>query len=165
MNARRGTFIAAVLTVAACSQPAADGASGPYEPVADVQQLMASVLEPAAEVYWEAVGWIDDESGTTELRPTTDEEWEAVRGAAFTIAESGNLLLMPGRAVPEAAWTPMAQALIDAGRRALAAADARDELAVFNAGAEVYYVCTNCHAAYALETLRPADERIDPNSP
>ena len=59
-----------------------------FRPVADVKQLMASVLEPAAEVYWDAVGTIMDESGTVEFAPSTPEEWEAVHNAAFVIAES-----------------------------------------------------------------------------
>jgi hypothetical protein len=28
-------------------------------------------------------------------------------------------------------------------------------------GAEVYYVCTNCHATYAVESLRPNDVRAN----
>ena len=28
-------------------------------------------------------------------------------------------------------------------------------------GAEVYYTCTNCHATYAVETLRPTDDRVN----
>ena len=123
--------------------------------VADVQELMATVVEPAAEVYWDAVGWIIDASGTTEIRPGSPEEWEAVRNAAFVIAESGNLLMMEGRAVDQDAWIALSRSLIDTGRRAIEAAEARDEQAVFDMGAEVYYVCTACHATYALETLRP----------
>ena len=64
----------------------------PYRPVADVKQLMASVVEPAAEVYWDAVGTIIDANGITEIEPTTTEEWDAVRNAAYVVAESGNLL-------------------------------------------------------------------------
>ncbi len=41
--------------------------------VADIQQLMTSVLEPAAEVYWDEVGTIIDQNGTVEIAPSTDE--------------------------------------------------------------------------------------------
>ncbi|MEC7386788.1 MAG: hypothetical protein VYD22_03715, partial [Gemmatimonadota bacterium] len=41
--------------------------SSNYEAVADVQELMLSVLEPAAEAYWDAVGWIIDETGEHEI--------------------------------------------------------------------------------------------------
>jgi hypothetical protein len=152
--------LALAALLAACS-PAQDGAAPAFMPVADVQQLMASVVEPAAEVYWDAVGTIIDQSGVTEMRPDTPEEWQAVRNAAFVIAESGNLLLMEGRAVDEAAWTAMSIALRDIGRRALEAADAMDVQAVFDVGAEVYYACVNCHAAYSTELLRPNDDRAN----
>ena len=45
---------------------------------------------------------------------------------------------------------------------AIAAAESHDSQGVFDAGAEVYAVCSACHAAYALQTLRPNDERSDP---
>ena len=53
----------------------------------------------------------------------------------------------------------MSKALVDIGRRAVEVAEARDEQAVFDVGAEMYFVCTQCHATYALETLRPSDDR------
>lgn len=130
-------------------------------PVGDMQQLMASVVEPAAEVYWDAVGVIVDAEGEHHMAPTTDEEWLAVRSAAYTVAESGNLLMMPGYALDDGAWMQMSRALVEVGKRAVEAAEARDLDAVFDMGAEVYYVCTNCHATYAIESLRPNDPRAN----
>ena len=153
MRTTRLHWLAASLLLAGCGA----GSSPEYVPVADVQQLMASVLDPAAEVYWDAVGWIVDFEGTHEIAPSSDEEWEAVRNAAYVIAESGNLLMMEGRALDEGAWMAMSGAMIAVGLRALEAAEARDLIAVFDAGAEVYYACSNCHAVYALETVRPSD--------
>lgn len=157
MKPTRWPPIAASALLWACGS--ADS-SPPYEPVADVQELMLTILEPAAETYWDAVGWILDFEGTHEIRPETPEEWEAVRNAAYVMAESGNLLMMEGRAVDDVAWMAMSQAMVDVGRRALAAAESKDLMAVFDAGAEVYAACSNCHAVYALETLRPSDERV-----
>lgn len=131
------------------------GASEPFSPVADVQELMARVLDPASDVFWDAVGWIDDANGTTYIHPESDEEWDAVVNAAFVLAESGNLLMMEGRRIDDGAWMGMSQSMVDVGRRAIAIAEARDEQGVFDVGAEVYAVCTNCHAAYAVETLPP----------
>ena len=99
--------------------------------------------------------WIIDASGTTEIRPESPEEWEAVRNAAYQVAESGNLMMMPGRGVDEPEWMAFSQALIDVGRRAIEAAEAQDEQGVFDVGAEIYAACTACHATYAVETLRP----------
>ena len=128
----------------------------PFTEVANLPDLMITVVEPAAEVYWDAVGWIIDASGTTEIRPGSPEEWEAVRNAAYQVAESGNLMMMGDRAVDEAAWTGFSQAMISVGRRAIEAAEARDEQGVFDVGAEIYAVCTGCHAIYARQTLRPS---------
>lgn len=153
-----GLCLAALL--AACG-PAADDAESRYTPVGDVQELMQSVVEPAAEVYWDAVGVVVDAEGEHQMAPTNDEEWLAVRNAAYVIAESGNLMKMPGYALDEGAWMTMSQALIEVGERAVEAADARSLDAVFDMGAEVYYVCTNCHATYASETLRPTDSRVN----
>jgi hypothetical protein len=41
------------------------------------------------------------------------------------------------------------------GRKAIEAAEARDEMGVFDVGAELYAVCTACHATYEVEVLRP----------
>ncbi|MEX2285409.1 MAG: hypothetical protein WEE89_23185 [Gemmatimonadota bacterium] len=127
-----------------------------FEPVADVKQLMSTILEPAAEVYWDAVGWIIDAKGTTELKPANAEEWAAVRNAAFVMAETGNLLMMKGRAPDNDAWMAMSKQMIEVSKRAIAAADARDPDAVFTVGGDVYEACTACHARYAVGTLRPS---------
>jgi len=73
----------------------ADRGAAP-QPVADVKQVMISILEPAAEVYWDASGSVIDSTGIHELAPRTDEEWAAVWRAALVIAESGNLLMLDG---------------------------------------------------------------------
>jgi hypothetical protein len=122
---------------------------------------MAGVVEPAAEVYWDAVGVIVDAEGEHQMAPQTEEDWLAVRAAAYTVAESGNLLMLPGYRLDDSAWITMSQALVEVGRRAVEAADARSLDAVFDMGAEVYYVCTNCHATYAVESLRPNDVRAN----
>ena len=127
----------------------------PFAAVADSRQLMLSVIEPAAEVYWDAVGTVMDLEGTYEIEPRTAEEWETVVNAAYVIAESGNLLLMEERAQGRPHWTAMSRSMIDMGRRAIEAAERRDPRAVFEVGGDVYLVCTGCHAVYATETLRP----------
>lgn len=154
----RPISLAMLALVCGCSSgdAAPEGSSGRFRPVVDVQQLMLSVVEPAAETYWDAVGWIMDAQGTHEIRPTSEEEWEAVRNAAVTVAEAGNLLMMEGRAVDDDAWIAMSQTLVAAGERAIRAAEARDEAAVFETGGDLYAACTACHASYATQTLRPS---------
>ena len=119
---------------------------------------MVSVIEPAAEVYWDAVGVIMDEEGTHEIEPRTPEEWEAVVNAAYVLAESGNLLLMEDRAQGRGHWIAMSRSMSEVGQRAIEAAEAEDPQAVFDMGAELYFVCTGCHTVYATGTLRPSDQ-------
>ena len=126
---------------------------------ADVQQLMLSVIEPAAETYWEAVGWILDSAGVHEIVPASEEEWVAVESAAWVLAESGHLLLLPGRGsdslTDNPSWRAMSLALNETARSAVEAARERDRDAVFGVGAELYQTCLGCHAMFATETLRP----------
>jgi hypothetical protein len=128
----------------------------PFHPVADVKQLMASMVDPAADTYWDAVGTIIDEKGVTEITPATTEEWDAVRNAAYVFAEAGNLLMMSSRAKDGGEWMTQSRALVDAGQKAVRAAEAHNRTAVFDAGAEVYDVCTSCHVKYALEIQEKA---------
>jgi hypothetical protein len=159
MTTQRAIAALATALLVGCA-PETDQSSS-FVPVGDVRELMAHVVDPASDVYWGAVGVIVDAEGVHEMFPRTDEEWEAVSNAAFMIAESGNLMLMEDRVRDRAAWVTMSQQLVEVGRRALEAAEARNLDAVFDMGAEVYYVCTNCHAVYAIETLRPTDSRAN----
>lgn len=150
--------LAAALAVSACSRGAE---AERFDPVADIQELMLHVVEPSAQHYWRSVGWILDENGEEYIHPANDEEWLAVENAAFVVAESGNLLMMEARALDDGAWMAMAGALVDVGRRAVEVAENRDEQGVFDVGAEIYDVCSACHAAYSPEILRPSDDRFE----
>jgi len=127
----------------------------PYKPVADVKTVMASIVEPAADLYWDAVGTIVDQKGIHEIEPKTVEEWDGVRNAAYVVAESGNLLLMPTRAKDSGEWVQLAQAMTEAAQKAIRAAESRNKTAVFDAGADMYDTCTNCHVKYSPDILRP----------
>jgi cytochrome c556 len=143
----RGVALLLCLAVSACGGTPAP----PYRPVADLKTLMSHVMEPAADEYWDAVGVVVDADGIHEIEPQTPEEWDRVKANAYTFTEAGNLLMMPTRAQDNGEWMRLAQAFIEAGRKAIHAAEARDKTAVFDTGAEVYDACTNCHATYALE--------------
>ena len=117
---------------------------------------MASIVDPTADIYWGAVGTVIDEKGITEITPTTTEEWDAARNAAIIVAETGNLLMMSSRAKDGGEWMKQARALVDAGQKAVRAAESHNRNAVFDAGAEVYDVCTSCHVKYALDIQEKA---------
>ena len=126
----------------------------PYKPVADVKTVMATIMEPAADEYWDTVGTVIDMEGEHAIAPQTQEEWDAARNSAYVFTEAGNLLMMPTRAKDNGEWMHLAQALIDAGQKAIRAAEAKDKTAVFNTGAEVYDAWTNCHTKYNPEILK-----------
>ena len=140
-----------LITVSGC----AGSTPPPFRPVADVKTLMSTVMEPPADLYWDAVGVIVDAEGEHPFQPETDEDWAAVRNAAYAMAESGNLLMMPTRAQDGKEWMAAAQLLIDSAQKAIRAAEARDVAGVFDTGAEVYDACTNCHAKYSPQIARP----------
>src|SRR5687767_11433011 len=94
----------------------------PYSPVADVKAIMANIMEPAADAYWDAVGTVIDIDGEHQIAPQTQEDWDTARNNAYVFTESGNLLMMPTRARDTGEWMQLAQALIDSGEKAIRAA-------------------------------------------
>lgn len=129
-----------------------------YNTQLNVQQIMALVLEPASDILWDSGGWVMDASGYEELYPTTDDGWEYVRAQAAVVVESGNMLAIPGRAPDGDAWMIYSEGLSDAGILAMEAAAAQDKEAFFQAGAQLYSVCTACHQAYNPEILNRFDD-------
>jgi hypothetical protein len=143
--AGRGFGLAGVLMLAACGAPVPEA---PYRHTVDVPQLMSWILEPAADVIWDSAGWVTTAEGEQDLAPVDAEGWAAVRNAAAVVAESGNLLLLPGRAPDLDDWAEYSRGMIDMGRRVMAAADAQDADALFEAGGQLYNVCVACHQRY-----------------
>ncbi|MBL4574034.1 MAG: hypothetical protein JKY86_13320 [Gammaproteobacteria bacterium] len=147
----------------ACSAPEETQTSattdGPaYNTSLNVTDIMNLVLEPASDILWDSGGWILDASGYEELYPTTDEGWAYVRAQAAVIVESGNMLALPGRAEDNDAWMIYANGLSEAGILAMDAAAAQNEEDFFQAGAQLYSVCTACHQAYNPDILNRFDD-------
>src|SRR5262245_28326233 len=69
------------------------------KPVTGIQDIMASMVDPAADHLWESVATVANEKGVEEKRPKTDEDWKAVRTQAVILAEAANLLMVEGRPV------------------------------------------------------------------
>ena len=141
---------------------------------------MDSMVDPSGEAIFDSVAQIADERGITEKAPHTDAEWKEVRRHAIQLLEAPNLLVMPGRTVarsheraenpnvelqPEdiqklidgdrAAFAARALKLQDAANDALAAIDARNAKALFDAAGKLDKACENCHLYYWY----PNDER------
>ena len=149
-----GAACLAVMLSGGCGEQAANApvaSSTPFEPVLEMHDLMASVLDPATDVIWGAAGAVITEEGEQDLAPVDDEGWQAVVNAAALVTEAGNLLMLPGRAEDDADWMEYSAALIATGKKALAAAEARDDQALFDIGGELYLICVACHQAYDMD--------------
>ena len=142
----RWALAAAALAASACSN--GNSQLPPFKPIVDTGSLMESFIEPSADVIWLSVGTIVSAAGEEHIRPKTEEEWTKVRNAAVAVSEAGNLLMMEPRARDADEWMRLSKAMVDTGAEAIKAADAKDPDAMFEAGAQIYSVCSNCHAKY-----------------
>jgi hypothetical protein len=140
------------LCVCACSPPpppAPTPVRSTFNPVLNLKQVMEWVIDPAADVIWDSVKTIIDQSGTKEIAPQNDEQWATVRNAAATLTESGNMLMIEGRARDQKDWMKIAGILITSSAEALQAAEAKNKEALFAAGGKLYVACNACHHEYA----------------
>src|SRR3954453_7337763 len=128
--------------------PAPAGATAPV-PVGTMSDLMVKIIYPASD----AIFYI------TTRTPRTDAEWGELQGKALAVAESANLLMMPGRARDQDRWMADARLMLDAGRAAFRAAKAKDVAALDALNDQLYTSCTSCHQHYRPNYgRRPAPE-------
>jgi cytochrome c556 len=127
----------------------------PFKPVADVKQMMDMLVDPAADEFWSESGQIITAAGVEQRGPKNNEEWTKVQDNAMLLAESGNLLMMSPRAQDGDQWMKSAQALVDKGKEAYQAAQAKDVDRMFAVGGEIYDTCLHCHQLY-MPAIRDA---------
>jgi ABC-type glycerol-3-phosphate transport system substrate-binding protein len=130
--------------------PTAAAAAPPYHTTLTTKQLMSWIIDPNATAIWNSVGSTTTEKGTEEKHPQTDEQWAVFRNAAATLIESGNLLMLDGRAVDNDQWMATSRGMADAAATVLEAAEAKDVEAYFDAGGALYEACTACHSKYLV---------------
>lgn len=150
-QSRRLIFLLGFPVLVGCSNEQSEeltAAEAVYNTQLDTQQIMSLVLEPASDILWDSAGWVMDAAGYEDLYPTTDEGWDFVRAQAAIVVESGNMLALPGRAEDNDAWMIYSEGLSEAGLLAMKAAAEKNEEDFFQAGAQLYSVCTACHQAY-----------------
>jgi hypothetical protein len=135
-----------IVPLTACEAPPP---APPYNTTLEFKQVMEWVLDPAADVIWDSVKTIITEKGTKEIAPSKDAEWDAVRNAAATLIEAGNLLMIQGRARDQKEWIAAAHRLSEAANGAMKAAQAKNTEAVFAEGGKLYEACRGCHLKYA----------------
>ncbi len=155
MRRMAGVPLCAML-LAACSgstpPPAAEPAAAapPFHTTLTTQQLMSWIIDPTADVIWNSVGTTVSDKGTEEHQPRSDDEWATMRTAAAVLIESGNVLMLDGRAQDKDQWMATARGMADAAALVLEAAEAKDVEAYFNAGGALYEACVACHSKYLV---------------
>lgn len=149
--------IVAVMGICAVLVGCGGPAPPPFKPVVDTKLLMQAIVDPNADAIWDSVKSIDTRDGAQEIRPKTDEEWNAVRNAAITVAEAGNLLMLVPRAKNGDDWMQRAQEMINTGEEAIRAAEAKNADRLFTVGGDIYDACSHCHAKY-LEAIVNANK-------
>jgi hypothetical protein len=129
---------------------------------ANLNQLMRGVLYPAANVVFfaqaENPGDVkpvpgQDPSMATDPLTSTFGGWQAIENAALALAESANLLLVPGRVcsngapapITDPAWATFVQEVRDAGLQAYKAAQAKDQNKMIDNSETLSAACAHCH--------------------
>lgn len=109
------------------------------QPVGSMGELMVSMIYPAAN---------DLLLFMHRGAPKDDKEWTAVQRSAILLAESGNVLMMRGRAVDQGQWMKDARTLVDVGAAAYKAARAKDATALRALDDPLNASCLTCHKHY-----------------
>ena len=117
-----------------------DAAAGTPAPqrIGSMSELMVDIIYPMSD----AIFYV------TTREPTNDVEWNALRSKALMLAESANLLMMPGRARDQDRWMADAKLLLDVGTAAFRAARRKDLKALEDLNDQLYLSCTTCHMHY-----------------
>ncbi|MGD1095961.1 MAG: hypothetical protein ABSB35_28710 [Bryobacteraceae bacterium] len=109
-----------------------------FQPVGSMSQLMINIIYPTSD----AIFYVD------RAAPKTEVEWIALQNQALMLAESGNLLMMPGRARDQDKWIKESKMLVDAGTAAFKAARAKDLDGVRAVNDALNTACVQCHQDY-----------------
>jgi hypothetical protein len=129
---------------------------------ADLNRLMRGVLYPAANVVFFAQA-----DNPADVKPNTGQDpsmatdplmstfggWQAIENASLALAESANLLLIPGRIcsngepapIKDPAWATFVQQVRDAGMKAFKAAQDKDQKKMIDIAETLSAACAGCH--------------------
>jgi hypothetical protein len=172
-----------VVSVASAAMAVACGTQGDAERVQEdanraqvhgtLNQVMRGVLFPNSNVVFTLQG-VDPTTFKPEADPATSPNpltgaypgWQALENAGLALAESANLLTIPGRVcsngkpapVQNDDWIKFVADLRAAGMVTYKAGQARTEDAVLDAADKVVTACSNCHDVYREKTPEQGGE-------
>jgi hypothetical protein len=133
------------IALAGALAQAASSDRPPTRNVGSMSDLMVKIIYPTSD----ALFYIESRT------PKTDAEWTALEGQALMLAESANLLMMPGRARDQKQWMADSQLMLDAGAAAVKAAQAKNVDAIAALSDQLMESCTTCHRHYRPNYGRP----------
>ena len=135
-------FVFLVGATLSAQAPAAPKAPAPGRPptrnVGSMSDLMVKIIYPASD----ALFYIESRT------PTTDAEWTVLEGQALMVAESANLLMLPGRARDQKQWMADAKLMLEAGAAAVKAAKTKNVDGIVALSDQLMESCTSCHKNY-----------------
>jgi hypothetical protein len=130
-------------------------------------QVMRGILFPNSNVVFSAqtvnpASVKKDADPTSSVNPLAGNYggWEAIENSGIAMAESANLLTLPGRVcgngkpvpVQNADWQRFVQGLRDAGMATYKAGQSKNMDMVVDAADKVTTACMNCHEVYREKT-------------
>jgi hypothetical protein len=136
MRISRWLFVGLLLAATGAVLVRAQDAAQPVGTMADV---MTSMVYPAANDLLLSIA----RGG-----PKDEKEWMAVQRSAVLLGESGNVLMMRGRARDQGEWITDAKMLVDTGAAAYRAARSKDMNALTALDAPINASCVSCHKQY-----------------
>jgi hypothetical protein len=163
-------LVGIAVLVAGCSSPAPAPAPAPAGPAAaphsNLAQLMRGIPFPNSNIIFDTQSLDPDALkdkkpgeqgvGASAQYNSVYGGWQAVENAALALQETANLITIPGRMCENGKPVPLgdpdyqkaAAGLIEAGKVAYKAAQAKDLDAMLEAGGTVTDACAACHEKY-----------------
>ena len=169
----RALVAALAVAAGACNaKPEATTVDAPpaLTPVLSVKELMQHIVDPQADLAFDAVSVDVGPKGVVETKPTTDEDWTRIERGMWVLAEASSLLKMPRKMAPDgegnvepggpeltpaqieakvkaepALWSSHADQLRTEAMKIVAIVKARDAQKLFDAGSALDRACEGCH--------------------
>ena len=158
--------IAVVVTVVSCSQPDEPTTPAAFtaQPHANLAQVMRGIPFTFSNIVFDAQAEdpgaprpaAEVTAGATETFKNVYGGWQEVENSALALAESANLIMIPGRLcengkpvpVADETYRKAAEGLAAAGQAAYKAAQSKSMDAILEVSETVSVACSNCHEPY-----------------
>jgi hypothetical protein len=156
------------LLLAACgnqdSPVTSAAAASSYQPHANLAQMMRAIPFPSSNIIFDTQSEdpaaprepADTSGGATAAYRNVYGGWQEVENSALALAETANLMLIPGRMCENGRPVPVDnedfrrfnEGLVAAGKAAYEAARSRNLDAMVDVSGTVSEACANCHDVY-----------------